>query len=100
MMTKRRRQYSREFKREAVELLETSGKSASQLERELGIGKGNLWRWKREFAENGDDAFPGQGRLTPDQERLRKLERENEILRQERDILKKAVAIFSSTAKS
>jgi transposase len=99
MMTKRRRQYSREFKREAVELLETSDKSASQLERELGIGKGNLWRWKRKFAENGDDAFPGQGRLTPDQERLRKLERENEILRQERDILKKAVAIFSSTAK-
>jgi transposase len=99
MMTKRRRQYSREFKREAVELLETSGKSASQLERELGIGKGNLWRWKRKFAENGDDAFPGQGRLTPDQERFRKLERENEILRQERDILKKAVAIFSSTAK-
>jgi transposase len=98
-MTKRRRQYSREFKREAVELLETSGKSASQLERELGIGKGNLGRWKRKFAENGDDAFPGQGRLTPDQERLRKLERENEILRQERDILKKAVAIFSSTAK-
>ena len=98
-MTKRRRQYSREFKREAVELLETSGKSASQLERELGIGKGNLWRWKRKLAENGDDAFPGQGRLTPDQERLRKLERENEILRQERDILKKAVAIFSSTAK-
>ena len=98
-MTKRRRQYSREFKREAVELLETSGKSASQLERELGIGKGNLWRWKRKLAENGDNAFPGQGRLTPDQERLRKLERENEILRQERDILKKAVAIFSSTAK-
>ena len=98
-MTKRRRQYSREFKREAVELLETSGKSASQLERELGIGKGNLWRWKRKLAENGDNAFPGQGRLTPDQERLRKLERENEVLRQERDILKKAVAIFSSTAK-
>jgi transposase len=98
-MTKQRRQYSREFKREAVELLETSGKSASQLERELGIGKGNLGRWKRKFAENGDDAFPGQGRLTPDQERLRKLERENEILRQERDILKKAVAIFSSTAQ-
>jgi len=98
-MTKTRRQYSREFKREAVELLETSGKSASQLERELGIGKGNLWRWKREFAKNGDDAFPGQGRLTPDQERLRKLERENEVLRQERDILKKAVAIFSHTTR-
>lgn len=99
-MTKVRRQYSREFKQEAVQLLKTSGKSASELERELGIGKGNLWRWKREFAADGEDAFPGQGRLTPDEERLRQLERENEILRQERDILKKAIAIFSQPSPS
>jgi transposase len=99
-MTKVRRQYSREFKQEAVQLLKTSGKSASELERELGIGKGNLWRWKRKFAADGEDAFPGQGRLTPDEERLRQLERENEILRQERDILKKAIAIFSQPSPS
>jgi transposase len=92
---KTRKQYTREFKMEAVRLLETSGKSARQLERELGIGTGNLWRWKRKFAADGEEAFPGHGRLTPEQERLRKLERENEILRQERDILKKAIAIFS-----
>ena len=94
-MTRVLRQYSGDFKVEAVRLLETSGKSASQLERDLGIGKGNLLRWKREFAADGEDAFPGQGRLTPEQERLRHLERENKILRQERDILKKAIAIFS-----
>ena len=94
-MTKKRRQYSREFRLDAVRLLETSGKSAAQLERELGIGKGNLSRWKRQSAKEGEDAFPGHGRLTPEQERLRQLERENEILRQERDILKKAIAIFS-----
>jgi transposase len=94
-MKRARRQYTREFKMEALRLLETSGKSARQLERELGIGSGNLSRWKRESAADGEDAFPGHGRLTPDQERLRQLERENEILRQERDILKKAIAIFS-----
>jgi transposase len=94
-MKNARRQYTREFKMEAVRLLETSGKSARQLERELGIGSGNLSRWKREFAADGEGAFPGHGRLTPEQERLRQLERENEILRQERDILKKAIAIFS-----
>jgi transposase len=94
-MKKPRKQYPREFKMEAVRLLETSGKSARQLERELGIGNGNLWRWKRQLVADGEDAFPGHGRLTPEQERLRKLERENEILRQERDILKKAIAIFS-----
>jgi transposase len=99
-MTKERKQYSREFKQEAVRLLEASGKSASALERELGIGKGNLWRWKREFATDGEDAFPGHGRLTPEQERLRRLERELEIVRQERDILKKAIAIFSRPSTS
>lgn len=94
-MTGDRKQYTREFKLEAVRLLETSGRSASQLERELDIGKGCLWRWKREFAAEGEDAFPGHGCLTPEQDRLRQLERETEVLRQERDILKKAIAIFS-----
>jgi transposase len=47
----------------------------------------------------GQQAFPGQGRVAPEQERIRELERENEILRQERDILKKAVAIFSHPSR-
>jgi transposase len=94
-MAKHRRQYSREFKVEAVQLWETSDRTAPEIEQELGIGKGVLVRWKRELAKDGADAFPGHGRLTPDEERVRQLERENEILRQERDILKKAIAIFS-----
>ena len=94
-MKKIRKRYTREFKLEALRLLETSGKSASQIERDLGIGKGNLYRWKRKLAKDGQDVFPGHGRLTPEQERIRQLERENEILRQQRDILKKAVAIFT-----
>ena len=98
-MTKTRRTYTREFKLEAVHLLETSGRSAAQIERELGIGSGCLPRWRREFAEEGENAFPGHGRLAPEQERIRQLERENEILRQERDILKKAVAIFSHPSR-
>ena len=98
-MKKTRRTYSREFKLEAVRLVETSGQSMSQIEHDLGIGKGNLGRWKKELAADGENAFPGQGRLTPEQERIRQLERENEILRQQRDILKKAVAIFSHPNK-
>jgi transposase len=94
-MKKVRRSYTREFKLEALRLLEVSGKSASQIEQDLGIGQGNLWRWKRKLTQDGEYAFPGHGRLTPDQERIRQLERENKILRQQRDILKKAVAIFS-----
>ena len=94
-MKKVRKRYTREFKLEAVRLLETSGKSASQIERDLGIGKGNLWRWIRKYDADNDAGTPELGGRTAEQERIRALERENEILRQERDILKKAVAIFS-----
>lgn len=96
-MGKPRKVYTRQFKEEALELLETSGRSANQLEQELGIGRSCLTRWRQEAAAEREQAFPGQGRLPPDQERLRQLERENLILRQERDILKKAIAIFSQT---
>ena len=98
-MKKTRRVYTAEFKREALQLLETSGKSAAQIERDLGIGAGGLSRWKQKLAEDGENAFPGHGRLAPDEERMRQLERENEILRQEREILKKAVAIFSRPSR-
>lgn len=94
-MSKSRRVYTREFKEEALQLLATSGRSANQLEQELGVGKGCLTRWKHELASEGEQAFPGHGRLPAEQERVRQLEREVEILRQERDILKKAIAIFS-----
>jgi transposase len=99
MMTKQRRTYSREFKIEAVRLLESSGKSAAEIERELGIGDGCLGQWKRKLAANGGNAFPGHGRLAPEQEEVLKLKRELEIVRQERDILKKAVAIFSHPSR-
>jgi transposase len=94
-MSKRRRSYSAEFKLEALQLLETSGKSAAEIERELGIGDGCLLQWKRKLEVKGIQAFPGHGRLLEDQEELVRLRRELEIVRQERDILKKAVAIFS-----
>jgi transposase len=98
-MTNTKRTYSREFKLEALGLVETSGKSVRQIERHLGIGKGCLYRWRDEFKAEGIEAFPGRGRLKPEEEELRRLKRENEILRQERDILKKAVAIFSHPSK-
>ena len=94
-MTTNRKSYSAEFKLEAVRLLETSGKSAAQLEHELGIGDGCLLRWKKELQESGSGAFSGHGRPGPEQRELLRLKRELEIVRQERDILKKAVAIFS-----
>jgi transposase len=97
MMTKTKRSYTTGFKLEALRLPETSGKSRSQLERDLGIGQGCLCRWKQKFAAEGANAFPGHGRRSPDQERIRQLKREIKVLRQERDILKEAVAIPSAS---
>lgn len=95
-MTRKRRTYTDEFKREAVRLWETTDKSAAVVEAELGITAGLLSKWKARLKADGEMAFPGRGRQTPEQEQIRQLERELAIAKQERDILKKAVAIFSS----
>jgi transposase len=94
-MTKIRKSYTREFKIEALRLADTSGKAKAQVERDLGLSQGLLFHWRQELARQGTDAFPGHGRLSATDERLRQLERENNILRQERDILKKAIAVLT-----
>ena len=94
-MGKKRRQYTKEFKIEAVRLIVEEGRPNSDVARELGIGENLLHRWKKKSEEGKIDPFPGKGRLSPEDEELRRLRRENERLRMERDILKKAVAIFS-----
>ncbi len=94
-MSKQRKSYTREFKLEAIRLAETSGRPITQVERELGLSQGTIAHWRREAQRIGGEAFPGHGHLLPSEERLRQLERENAILRQERDILKKAIAVVS-----
>ncbi len=92
---KQRRQYTGEFKREAVELAKTSGRSLAALERELGMSAGLLKQWVRQAREAEGEAFRGQGNRRASEEALRQLRHENMVLRQEREILKKALAIFS-----
>ena len=87
--------YTAEFKREAVKLLETSGKSGALVAQELGISDGSLYTWRKQLTQQGEEAFPGKGHQTPTEEEFRQLRSEVERLRQERDILKKAIAIFS-----
>ncbi len=90
------RKYDLEFKLEAVRMAAEPGVTARDVERRLGIGQGVLSRWKRQLRNDSAQAFPGKGHLKPEDERLRRLKRECERLRRERDILKKAVAIFST----
>ena len=89
------KRYDKEFKIEAVLLASEPGNTQAQIERNLGLGQGVISRWKRQLKSDGNQAFPGKGRLKPDDDEMRRLKRENERLRRERDILKKAVAIFS-----
>ena len=94
-MPKEQRTFTKEFKLEAVRLVQSSGKSQVQVARELGIADSTLHHWCKEFATGGEKAFPGSGHQTAEQEEVRRLKRELEVTRQERDILKKALAIFS-----
>lgn len=92
-----RKQYSAEFKREAVRLITDKGISVAQAARDLGLNQNMLGRWKKQLESDAERAFPGHGQ--PRDEELARLRREVEVLRQERDILKKAVGIFSQTPR-
>jgi transposase len=94
-MGRKRRSFSREFKIEAVRLITEGGHSPSQVARDLGIRYTILGRWKKEFKQGHEWAFNGQGHVKPEAEELCQLRSENEHLRMERDIFKKAAAIFS-----
>ncbi len=94
-MAKVQKTYTQEFKREALRLAQTSGKPITQVARELGISDTSIPEWRKELAEHGQEAFPGSGHQTAQEEELRRLKRELERTQKERDILKKAVAIFS-----
>ena len=93
--TEKRRSFDRAFKVEAVRLVFEEGRQVAGVARELGIGVNLLHRWKRQIMDDGSGAFPGKGHQTSEQEELQRLRRENADLREERDILKKAIAVFS-----
>jgi transposase len=91
----KRKTYGREFKLEAVRLVTEQGYSVSQAAESLGVSANLLRTWREKFGRQGQEAFPGKGRLAAPDEELRKLREENRRLRMERDILKKATAFFA-----
>ena len=85
-MRKPQRTFTREFKVEAVKLVESSKKPLAQIARDLDISDSALHQWCKQFSEHGEQSFPGSGHQTPQEEEIRQLKRENDLLRQERDI--------------
>jgi len=90
-----RRSFDKEFKISAVKLVMDSGKSVKTIAAELGISDNTLFNWKKKYLEDAKNAFPGKGRMKPEQEELRRKDREIARLKMERDILKKAIAYFT-----
>src|SRR5438128_8304617 len=98
IMARTRRTYTPEFKAEAVKLVTEQGYSVAEAARSLGITENLIRNWKQALEAQGEQAFPGRGKLSPFEEENRRLRAENKRLLAERDILKKAAAFFAKEA--
>src|SRR5262249_30917193 len=97
-MPKKRRNYTREFKVEAVQLVTEKSYSVAEAAPSLGLHETLLRSWKQALQEQGGQTVPGQGKLSPLEDEVRRLKAENRRLQMERDILKKATAFFAKEA--
>ncbi len=96
--TRVRRSFTPQFKRDAVALVQ-QGKSVTEVARSLGIARSLLQRWREQLESKKEQAFPGNGKVSSDREQIRALEKELRDVREERDILKKALAYFADDQK-
>ena len=94
-----KKQYSVEFKIEAVKRLEKTGEPLSKVARELGVSPTTMHGWVQKYKESPETPFPGSGHLKPEDEKMRKLEKEIRDLKEENEILKKATAYFAKNQK-
>lgn len=101
MPSNSRRSYDADFKRNAVNLSNTEGRTVPDVANSLGIDPQLLYRWRSQLKNQGNLAFPGKGieALTAEQKRIKELEKKLKDVEMERDILKKAVGIFSRPQK-
>ncbi len=94
-MAEKRRSYDKEFKISAVKMILEEGISTAEVSRDLGVNKNSLYKWKREYLSDQQQAFPGKGRMKPEDEEISKLRKQVKRLEMERDILKKAIGYFT-----
>ncbi|CAG36442.1 related to transposase [Desulfotalea psychrophila LSv54] len=99
MVIQKRRKYDADFKRSTVLLSLEPGRTIREIADNLGIHVDLIYQWRKKYEEQGEIAFPGNGipALTAEQKKIKALEKELKNITMERDILKKAMAIFSRT---
>lgn len=100
-MSVQRRRYDSDFKRNAVLLSEDPDRTVAEVADNLGIARERLYAWRNEYRLHKDFAFPGHGReaFPPQEQKIRDLEKKLRDAEMERDILKKAMGIFSRAPK-
>ena len=94
-----RKKYSKEFKLDAVSLVLDQDYSRAEAARSLGLNSNMLGRWVAEHRADGGQSFRGNGKLSPEQDEIRKLRSQVKNLRMEREILKKATVFFAKETK-
>ncbi len=98
-MGQKRSTYSKEFKLEAVRLSMREGTTATEVTENLGIHPALISRWRKQYFRDQEESFPGRGNLKESDKELQRLRREVVQLREEREILKKALVFFSKESK-
>ncbi len=94
-----RREFSVEYKKEIIKLVTEQGKKVTHVAKDIGVSEAIVRRWVKEYGTHGEDAFPGRGKLRPEDEELRKLKKRMADLEEENAILKKAICIFTKPVK-
>lgn len=99
-MTTKRKRYTKEFKLEAIRLLQEGNKPAAELALDLGIRRNQLYKWQEQLAKHEEAAFPGHGRRVQNKDaEIARLKQELEIAREENEILKKAAKYFARESR-
>jgi transposase len=94
-----RREFSVEYKKEIIKLITEQGKKVTHVAKDIGVSEATVRRWVKEYGTHGEDAFPGKGKLRPEDEEIRKMKKRMADLEEENAILKKAICIFTKPVK-
>jgi transposase-like protein len=93
------RKFDLEFKRQAVSLVIDTGLTKSEVARRLDLSPVVIGKWVKDLVKDGQNAFPGKGHLTPEQQEIRQLKLELRRANLEREILKKTIGLFVEPVK-
>lgn len=94
-----KRKFSVEYKKEIIKLITEQGKKVSHVAKDIDVNEATVRRWIKEYGEHGNSAFPGSGKLKPDDEEIRLMKKKMADLEEENAILKKAIRIFTKPEK-